>query len=137
MTISGRVNSIRAAVAALNSGNIDGYLQHFDPTCERWVAGLEQPLSLTNIRDGIQHLYGAFEALYLHEDLLFGNEQFVCARWRLRGVHVKDYLGIAPTRRQIDTQTCEVYEFRGDLVVATWSYGDPGQMFRQIGATAK
>jgi predicted ester cyclase len=137
MTTSGRVISIRAAVAALNSGNIDGYLQHFDPAAQRWVPGLEQPLSLANIRDSIQHLHGAFEALYLHEELLFGNEQFVCARWRLRGVHVKDYMGIAPTGREIDTQTCEVYEFRGERVVATWSYGDPGQMFRQIGTPSK
>jgi predicted ester cyclase len=136
MTISGQVGSIRAAVAALNGGDIDGYIQHFDPACMRWVCGLEQPLTLTNIRAGIQHLRGAFEALYLHEDLLFGNEQFVCARWRLRGVHVKDYMGIAPTRRQIDTQTCEVYEFRGERVVATWAYGDPGQMLRQIGGAS-
>jgi predicted ester cyclase len=136
MTTSGRVAAIRAAVAALNSGDIDGYLQHFDPSCMRWVAGLDQPLSLTQIRDSLHHLRGAFEALYLHEDLLFGNEQFVCARWRLRGIHVKDFMGIAPGRREIATQTCEVYEFGGERIVATWAYGDPGELFRQIGAAS-
>jgi predicted ester cyclase len=136
MTTSGRVDAIRAAVAALNSGDIDGYLQHFDPSCKRWVAGLDQPLSLTQIRDNLHHLRDAFEALYLHEDLLFGNERFVCARWRLRGIHVKDFMGIAPGRREIDAQTCEVYEFGAERIVATWTHGDPGELFRQIGATS-
>lgn len=132
MTTSRRVDAIRAAVASLNRGGIDGYLQHFDPSCMRRVAGVEQPLTLANVRDSIRHLLSAFEALHLHEDLLFGAGQFVCARWRLCGIHVNDYMGIAPRRREIDVQTCEVYKFRGDLVAATWTYGDPGQMFRQI-----
>jgi hypothetical protein len=136
MTTGRQVDAIRAAVAALNSGDIDGYFGYFDPLCKRWVAGIEQPLTLSDVRHGLQYLRGAFEALYLNEDLLFGSEQFVCARWRLRGIHVNDYMGVAPRRREIDTQTCEIYEFRGDLVVATWTYGDPGQMFRQISAAS-
>jgi predicted ester cyclase len=136
MTTGGPVDAIRAAVVALNSGDIDGYLRHFDPSCKRWVAGFDQPLTLADIRGSLHQLRGAFESLHLDEDLLFGNEQFVCARWRLRGIHVSDYMGIAPRRREIDTQTCEVYEFRGERVVATWTYGDPGQMFRQIGAVS-
>ena len=60
----------------------------------------------------------------------------LCSRWRLRAIHVKDYMDIAPRRREIDAQTCEVYEFGEELVVATWAYGDPGQLFRQIGAAS-
>jgi predicted ester cyclase len=136
MTTGGQVDAIRAAVVALNSGDIDGYFRYFDPSCKRWVAGFEQPLSLSDVRHGLNYLRGSFEALYLNEDLLFGNGQFVCARWRLRGTHVNEYMGVAPMRREIDTQTCEVYEFRGDLVVATWTYGDPGQLLRQISAAS-
>jgi predicted ester cyclase len=136
MTSDGRVDAIRAAAAALNSGDVDGYLRHFDPSCKRWVAGLDQPLALTDIRDGIHYLNGAFEALFLNEDALFGNEQFVCARWRMRGIHVKDYMGIAPQRREIDVQTCEIYEFGGQRVITVWTYGDPGQLLRQIGAAS-
>jgi hypothetical protein len=123
---------IRSAVAALNDGDIDGYLQHFAPSCQRWVPGLEQPLALSEIGDSLRQLHDAFEGLHLGEDLLFGDERFACARWRLRGVHVKDYLGFAPTGRPIDAETCEVYQIGGDLVVTTWIYGDLEQLFRQI-----
>ncbi|HEY5026554.1 MAG TPA: ester cyclase [Acidimicrobiales bacterium] len=119
-------------MAAFNDGDVDGYLGHFDPSSLRWVAGLTQPLTLTEIRANLWQFHAAFEGLHLHEILLFGQERFVCARWRMRGVHVNDYLGIAPTRRSIDVETCEIYELGDDLVVTTWTYGDVGHLFRQI-----
>jgi predicted ester cyclase len=134
MTANNRVEAVRSAVAALNQGDIDGYFRRIDPSCKRWVAGLEHPLSVTDIRGSVDQLHEAFADLYLHEDLLFGTEQFVCARWRMQGIHVKDYMGIAARRRKIDLQTCEIYSFGGDLVSTVWSYGDSTQLFRQIGA---
>jgi len=47
------VDSVRAAVAALNDGDIDGYLGYFDPSCQRWVDGLAQPLALSDIGDNL------------------------------------------------------------------------------------
>jgi len=134
MTDSGRVDAIRSAAAALNAGDVDGYLSYFAPSAMRWVSGFEQPLTLEEIGESIRQLFKAFDALHLDEDLLFGTERFVCARWRLRGVHEGEYLGTPPSHRTIDVQNCEVYEFDGERVIATWSYEDPGQIFRQIGA---
>jgi predicted ester cyclase len=128
------VDAVRSAVTALNDGDIDGYLRYFDPSCPRWVVGFEQPFTLTDISDSLQQLHAAFEGLHLDEDLLFGDERFVCARWRLRGRHVSDYLGFAPKGQSIDAETCEVYELGSGLVVTTWVYGDLGQLFRQIAA---
>jgi predicted ester cyclase len=126
------VDAVRSAVVALNDGDVEGYLGFFAPSSPRWVAGLAQPLTLAEIRDNLSQLLAAFEGMYLHEDLLFGDEQFVCARWRIRGVHVNDYLGFAPTKRSIEVETCEIYELSGGLVVTTWTYGDLGQLFGQI-----
>ena len=126
------VHIVRGAVAALNAGDIDGYFSHIDSSCKRWVVGLDQPLSVKDIRDSIIHLRSAFDDLFLHEDMLFGNEQFVCARWRMQGVHVKEYLGIAPQQRSINLQSCEIYAFAGESITTVWTYGDPGQLMRQI-----
>jgi hypothetical protein len=127
------VDSVRSAVAALNGGDIDGYLAHFDPSCQRWVSGFEQPLGLTDVGNGLRELHAAFDGLHLDEDLLFGDERYACARWRMRGVHARDYLGFSPTRQSIDVATCEVYEIGGDLVVTTWVHGDLlGQLVAQI-----
>ena len=37
---------IRRSVAALNAGDIDGYLPGFCPNSPRWVSGLDTPLTL-------------------------------------------------------------------------------------------
>jgi predicted ester cyclase len=133
MSDSKPVDAVRSAVRALNDGDIDGYLRHFDPSCPRWVSGLQQPLTLDEISDNYRQLQDAFEGLRLDEDLLFGDDQFACARWRLRGLHVKDYLGYPPSGRTIDAETCEIYQVSGGLVVTSWVYGDLGQLFSQIG----
>jgi hypothetical protein len=134
MGASTAVDAVRLAVSALNDGDVDGYLESFDPSCQRWVAGFAQPLTLTDVGDGLRQLRAAFDGFHLDEDLLFGDARFACARWRMRGLHVNDYLGCAPTRHSIDVETCEVYEIGGDRVVTTWVYGDLlGQLVRQIG----
>jgi predicted ester cyclase len=126
------VDAVRSAVTALNDGDIDGYLRRFDPSCPRWVPGLAQPLTLSEISDNFRQLHDAFEGLHLGEDLLFGDDQFACARWRLRGLHVKDYMGYPPSGQAIDAETCEIYQVSGGVVVTSWVYGDLGQLFRQI-----
>lgn len=124
--------SVRAAVAALNAGDIDGYLGYFDPSGQRWVDGLAQPLALSDIGDNLRQLHAAFEGLHLDETLLFGDERFACAHWRLRGLHVREYLGIAAKGRPIDVATCEVYEVSDGRVVTAWVHGDLAQLFQQI-----
>jgi predicted ester cyclase len=118
------VGAIRSAVRALNDGDIDGYFGYFDPACPRWVLGFAHPLALRDVRDGLEQLRAGFAELHLGEDLLFGDERFVCARWRMTGRHEDEYFGLAATGLSIDVETCEIYEVAGDRVITSWVYGD-------------
>jgi predicted ester cyclase len=131
------VGSVRSAVAALNGGDIAGYIGYFDPSGLRWVAGVDRPLSLAEVHDGLVKLRTAFEDLRLDEELLFGDQRFACAQWRMRARHVNDYEGFVPLGKDIDVATCEIYEVRDNRVVTTWTYGDLGQLFRQIAGDGK
>jgi predicted ester cyclase len=126
------VDAVRSAVTALNDGDIEGYLAHFEPSSKRWIGGTETALSLTDIEDNLRQMDAAFADLHLDEELLFGDARFVCARWRLRGRHVGDYFGFAPTAQAIDFASCEVYEVDAGRVIATWVYSDFNQLIRQI-----
>jgi len=126
------VNLVRRAVAALNAGDIEGYLSGFAPDCLRWVGGLGLGLTVSDIRDNLGQLFAAFENLHLDEDLLFGGDGHVCARWTLRGVHTGEYGGIAPTRREIAVDNCEVYTFTGDKVTECYVYGESMGLFNQL-----
>ncbi len=123
---------IRRSVAALNAGDVEGYLSGFSPDSPRWVSGLRTPLTISDIRANLTLLTEAFDRLHLDEDLLFGARGFVCARWTLRGVHTGDYGGIAPTHRSIALESCEIYECAGGKVVQSWVYSDMTSLFDQI-----
>jgi predicted ester cyclase len=126
------VNLVRRAVAALNAGDIESYLSGFAPDCLRWVGGLGLALTVPDIRDNLGQLFAAFDELHLDEDLLFGGDGHVCARWTLRGVHAGEYGGIAPTHREIAVDTCEVYTFAGDKVTECYVYGESMSLFNQL-----
>jgi predicted ester cyclase len=127
---------VRRAVAALNDGDIEGYLDGFALDCLRWVGGLGVALTVPDIRENIGQLLAAFDEFHLDEDLLFGGDAHVCARWTLRGIHTGEYGGIAPTHRDIAVQTCEVYTFTGDKVTECYVYGEPMSLFNQLRGSA-
>jgi predicted ester cyclase len=130
------VGLVRRAVAALKAGDVEAYLNGFAPDCLRWVGGLGLALTVPDIRENLMQLAAAFDELYLDEDLLFGGDAHVCARWTLRGVHTGEYGGIAPTHREIAVQTCEVYTFTGDKVTECHVYGQTMSIFNQLSGSA-
>jgi predicted ester cyclase len=123
---------LRRAVAALNAGDIEGYLSGFAPDCLRRVGGLGLALTVSDIRENLGQLLAAFDGLHLDEDLLFGGNGHVCAVWTLRGVHTGEYGGVAPTHREIAVETCEVYTFTGDKVSVSYAYGESMSLFNQL-----
>jgi hypothetical protein len=126
------VDDIRAAVAALNGGDIDGYLRYFEPSSVRWVDGIADPFSLGTVTENLGQLMTAFEGLQLSEELLFGTDRYACAHWRMTGRHVAEYFGVEPKGLAIDVRTCEVYEFEAGRVSTTWTHGNLTTLFHQI-----
>ncbi|MFN8026898.1 MAG: ester cyclase [Acidimicrobiia bacterium] len=127
--------AVRDAVDALNAGDVDGYGAAFHPDALRTVPGVPEPLPAAVVLDSLRDLHAAFDGFRLDALLLIESGNYVIARWRTTGVHTGPYLGIEPTGRPIDSETCEIYEFRDDKVARSWSYGDPGTVFTQLGHT--
>jgi predicted ester cyclase len=125
---------IRRCVAALNNGDVDGYLGGFSADALRWVSGLDTPLTLSDVESNLRQMTMAFDQLHLQEDLLFGGSGHVFARWTLRGVHTGHYGGIAPTQRAVAVQTSELYAVAGSVVTESWVYGEITSLFDQLEA---
>jgi predicted ester cyclase len=123
---------VRRSVAALNRGDVDGYLAGFSPSCVRWVSGLDIPLGLPDVAANLRRLSAAFDHLHLDEELLFGGSGHVFARWTLRGVHTGHYGGFAPTHRAIEVQTNELYAVDGQVVTESWVFGEMTALFDQL-----
>jgi steroid delta-isomerase-like uncharacterized protein len=127
-------DTVRAAVEALNRGDVTTYQSAFAADCERWMLGGVSPMTSAEVAATLRDLHRAFREFRLEEELLFGCGDRVVARWRTTGVHEGEFAGIAATGRSISVQTCEIYELTGGRVTATWSYGDPLDLARQLGA---
>jgi predicted ester cyclase len=132
------VETLRRAVAALNEGDVSGYIAYFRSDCPRWSPGMDEPAPLSLIRESSEMLLVALEGFHLEELQLFGTGAFVCAHWRLQGRHTREYFGFPPTHNDVSFENIEIYQFEsndGGLICSTWSFGDTAAFMNQLGVS--
>ena len=76
---NGNLGAIRRAVHHLNAGNFDQYFAAFTDDCQRTLPGSEIPVSLAEVRAGLEAVAQALDGFELKEVLLFGSGRHVCA----------------------------------------------------------
>jgi predicted ester cyclase len=70
-----------------------------------------------------------------HEILdLFGEEDRIAVRLRVRATHQGELMGVPATGKQVDFESSNVFRFDGDKIEEQWLTADMLSMLRQIGA---
>jgi predicted ester cyclase len=67
------------------------------------------------------------------EDLIAEGDKVV-ARWRARATHLGEYLGIAPTGKEVEFTGISVYRIEAGRIAESWNEEDELGLMRQIGA---
>jgi predicted ester cyclase len=70
------------------------------------------------------------------EDLIAEGDKVV-ARWRSRATHRGDYMGIAPSGKDVEFTGISFYRIEGNKIAESWSVEDQFGLMRQIGAVAE
>src|SRR5215208_5978036 len=70
------------------------------------------------------------------EDLIAEGDKVV-ARWRSRATHPGDYMGIAPSGKEVEFTGISFYRIEGGKIVQSWNSEDQLGLMRQIGAVAE
>jgi predicted ester cyclase len=70
------------------------------------------------------------------EDLIAEGDKVV-ARWRSRATHQGDYMGIAPSGKEVEFTGISIYRIEGNKIAESWSVEDQFGLMRQIGAVAE
>lgn len=88
-------------------------------------------------REGVKIVVAALRSAFpdLHytvEDLVVGSDA-VAARTTLRGTHLGDFFGAAPTGRSVEVAQITIEHFRGDLIVAHHRITDELTLRTQLG----
>src|ERR671912_934561 len=67
------------------------------------------------------------------EDLIAEGDKVV-ARWRSHATHQGDYLGIAPSGKEVEFTGISLYRIEKDKIAESWTVEDELGLMRQIGA---
>jgi predicted ester cyclase len=79
----------------------------------------------------------AFPDARWHVDLVFGEDDFVAARWTATGTHTGDWGDVAPTGRSAMFSGLNIFRFSPDGKVAElWNHRDDLGLMEQVGAPA-
>ena len=57
----------------------------------------------------------------------------VAVHWTLSGVHSAEFLGLMPTRKQVEFDGVDIYTMRDGRMAAHWNVVDMWAFYRQVG----
>ncbi len=124
--------TIRAAVAAWNAGDPDGYLSMYDSSLSHHGLGSE-PLDEKGNRVFYERLATGFPGCQLILDDVLAEEDRVALRLHLVGEHRGEFIGVAPTGRPIQVNGQTILRFKDGRVVERWTIADLTVLMRQLG----
>jgi steroid delta-isomerase-like uncharacterized protein len=75
----------------------------------------------------------AFPDLTMTVDLLFGDGEFVTARWTTRGTNTGPWGGQEPTGRAVEFSGVNLFRIRDGKVVELWNHRDDLGLMEQVG----
>ena len=67
------------------------------------------------------------------EDLVAEGDR-VAVRWTFRGTHRGEFMGVAPTGKEVEMGAMDLFRVAGGKIAETWSNVDMMTMMRQLGA---
>ncbi|AKN69379.1 SnoaL-like polyketide cyclase [Streptomyces sp. PBH53] len=94
----------------------------------------QDTIGLDNARAEFRMWRGAFDFAFSVEDVLAQGDR-ACARWTWNATHQGDFLGIAPTSRQVTMTGMTLFRFAADGKIAElWWQHDQLGLMQQLGA---
>ena len=133
MAQSENVAAIESAVAQMNSGNLEGYLELYsdDLTLHGYPPGVEG-------KAGVSEFYAAFaralpDIELTAEDVMTDGDR-VAIRYRVQGTHKDELMGVPATGNKVDVEGQSFFRFENGRVVERWQSLDGAALLTQLGA---
>jgi predicted ester cyclase len=125
--------TLDAALASWNSGDLDGYLRLYDDRI-RLHGYAPEPMDKAAVRGFYESIFNAFDSppLEFHEVLWDGDACTI--RFTMGGRHVGEFMGIPATGNLISLPGITILHFQGDRVIERYSSADMLGLMVQMGA---
>lgn len=124
---------LKNAIDNWNEGDLDGYLQIYDPSVVlHGYVGVEP--GLENVKKFYQAFLTAFPGVQITIDDIITEGDKVCCRFTTAGIHKGELMGIPPTNKSVNFTGITILRFKEGKCIERWSQADFLGMMQQIGA---
>ncbi|MBB72119.1 MAG: ester cyclase [Legionellales bacterium] len=93
---------------------------------------VESMQSLLELKSAISQWYAGFPDLVVHWDDHIVDGDKVVSRWTAKGKHDGEFMGIAPTHRDVYYTGATFYELQDGKIIHYWAFVDMECIKRQI-----
>ena len=123
------VELYKQSVSAFNNHDIEGFINFYAED----YADHSNKLSRDELKQYIDGVMKSFPDIkWTLEDILVeGNK--VAIRYRRKGTHQGEFMGIAPTGKTIDINGILIARFEGGLIAEDWEVWDMYSFLKQLG----
>jgi steroid delta-isomerase-like uncharacterized protein len=116
-----------------NKGNVDVVDELIDAKCVYHIAS--QP---KDVREYWKQSYTTMRAAFsdaqlMNEDMIAEGDKVV-TRWTMRATHTGEWMGMAPTGKQVELTGISIHRIAGGKIVEDWANADELGMMQQLGA---
>jgi len=127
------VAAIESAVAHMNAGNVDGYLELYadDLTVHGYPPGVEGKAGVSEFYRSFRNAFSDFELTI--EDVLTDGDK-VAGRYTIRGTHSGELMGVPGSGNKVELGGQSFFRFQDGKVVERWQAMDGAALLTQIGA---
>ena len=119
-----------------NQGNLDQIEEFFSADFvdhEAPPPGMEGLEGIEVLRQFVKVSRDAFPDLQFTAEDMIAEGDKVAARYTMRGTHQGEFLGVAPTGKQIEVTGIDIVRFEGGKMVEHWANSDELGMMQQLG----
>jgi steroid delta-isomerase-like uncharacterized protein len=114
-------------VDALDQMLTPDYAEHDEPPTSPLLHGPEI------LKRTVPQIFGAFPNIrYEVEDMISEGEKVV-THWTARGAQRGEFMGVAPTDREVRFSGITIYQIANGKIAQTWAVWDALGLFEQIG----
>ena len=127
------VAAIESAVAHMNAGNVDGYLELYadDLTVHGYPPGVEGKAGVSEFYRSFRSGFSDFELTI--DDVLTDGDK-VAGRYTIRGTHAGELMGVPGSGNKVELEGQSFFRFENGRVVERWQAMDAVPLLIQIGA---
>ncbi len=119
---------------AINGGDLSGFEDIFSADVVDHDPAPDQGPGAEGFRDFFTTLRSAFPDLKVAPATLVADEDHVCIAYTMTGTHEGEFLGVAPTGREVSARGMQIARFEDGKIVERWGSSDELGILQQLDA---